>query len=298
MKSVNKSWGNFIKSGIAESKKTIEINKDSKILAMGSCFAVEIRKYLLNNSYNVLPKNLFGFIWYTPRSIEQEVLLAFGEKTRDERDIWKTRDEKIWQDPYRRFVFANSKKEIMEKIHLHDKVIKEAFESADTFIFTMGLTEAWSSSDSNMALCIEPISRKDIKTNPGVLTPLDVRDMVHNAKFTRMNYESCLNSMNNIARVIKKHKPNAKIIMTTSPVPLKKTYREDVDVAVANCESKSIIRAAMAEAVSQNDNIIYFPSYETVTFMGKEAFRPDLRHVLSDVVEKIMNSFLDNTKKK
>ena len=297
--SINDRWVQYIKTGVAEASKTPRIRKKDKILAMGSCFAVEIRKALIANSHNLLPKDPPGFMenfgrWYTPRSIEQEVLLAFGEISRDDRDLWRTKDNKIWQDPYRKFVFAESKDEIRKKIKSHDKIMKNAFLNADTFIFTMGLTEAWSSKDSGMAFCIEPISRKDIKTNKNKITPLDVNNIIHNAEFTRMNYTMCLKSMDNIAKTIKKHRPNANIVMTTSPVPLKKTYRKDVDVSVANCESKSMIRAAMAEAVCRNDNVFYFPSYETVTFLGKEAFRPDRRHVLSSVVETIMKKFLDN----
>ena len=108
---------------------------------------------------------------------------------------------------------------------------------------------------------------------------VDIKDIVHDAKFTPIGYSRCVEAIDNIAKTIKKHRGDKDIIMTVSPVPLNKTYRKNVDVSVANCESKSIIRVSVAEAEKKNDNIFYFPSYEIVTFMGKDAYKPDMRHV-------------------
>ena len=281
---MNDRWKIFIKDGMAQASSVPSVSKSDKILAMGSCFAVEIRKALLSEGYNLLPKNLFGFIWYTPLSIEQEVLLAFGEKKRAPGDIWRSKDGKFWQDPYRRFVFAESKSELMAKINLHDKMIRDSFLSADKFIFTMGLTEAWTLESSGMSCCLEPLTRRDPKIN--------VKDIIHDAKFTPISYSRCLKSIDNIAKTIKKHRGDKDIIMTVSPVPLNKTYRKNIDVSVANCESKSIIKVAVAEAQRRNKNIFYFPSYEIVSFMGKDAFKPDRRHVRPEVVKRIMDNFL------
>lgn len=59
---------------------------------------------------------------------------------------------------------------------------------------------------------------------------------------------------------------------------------------VANCYSKSVLRAAAEVFVRQHENVDYFPSYETVT-MGERSlnYEADNIHVRREVVANIMN---------
>jgi tetratricopeptide (TPR) repeat protein len=69
------------------------------------------------------------------------------------------------------------------------------------------------------------------------------------------------------------------VIFTVSPVPLSATFTE-ADVAVANCYSKSVLRAAVEALVSEFDHIEYFPSYESVTLSERAvAFTEDQIHI-------------------
>jgi tetratricopeptide (TPR) repeat protein len=75
-----------------------------------------------------------------------------------------------------------------------------------------------------------------------------------------------------------------RIILTVSPVPLGATFTGS-DVAVANCYSKSVLRAAAEAAVAEFDHIEYFPSYESVTLSERAlAFAEDQIHVTGPLV--------------
>ena len=72
--------------------------------------------------------------------------------------------------------------------------------------------------------------------------------------------------------------PQAKIIVTVSPVPLIATY-EDRHVLVSNCYSKAALRVAAEEIVAARPDIAYFPSYEIVMANAHRNFAEDQRSV-------------------
>lgn len=79
--------------------------------------------------------------------------------------------------------------------------------------------------------------------------------------------------------------PHARIVLTVSPVPLSRTFTGQ-DVAVANCYSKSVLRAAAEAVVQQYDFVDYFPSYESVTLSDPRlAWDLDRVHVTGEVVK-------------
>jgi hypothetical protein len=261
------------------------IEKDSRILTMGSCFANEIRSALIDEGVEALPqldsKVSEKLLWYTPTSLLQEARLAFGILRRDERDIWehlivpsRPRGSKRWQDPYRRLVFADTREELMRLIEEQDRTIREGFERADGFIFTLGLIEAWRLPTGNWA-CLESF-------------PLDSTK----AELHVLGFDECAAAIREIVEILHERRPGASVTLTVSPVPLRRTYREGIDVAVANSESKSTLRAAVGEVCRQHPEVHYFPSYEIVTSLGRGGFQEDGRHVRPEVVASALDWFL------
>jgi hypothetical protein len=92
--------------------------------------------------------------------------------------------------------------------------------------------------------------------------------------------------------------PEARKIVTVSPVPLSATA-EMSSVVVADCVSKSTLRAVVHETVRANPSLTYFPAFEIVRWLsgytGTEVYGADdqnSRHVSNWVVEFIVSSFI------
>ena len=98
--------------------------------------------------------------------------------------------------------------------------------------------------------------------------------------------------MNEFMSLLKSVNPEAKVILTVSPVPLIATASEN-HVLVSTSYSKSVLRVA-AEKISQdNADVSYFPSYEIITgsFSQGRYFADDLRNVTEEGVQHVMRTF-------
>jgi GSCFA family len=87
--------------------------------------------------------------------------------------------------------------------------------------------------------------------------------------------------------------PNAKIILTVSPVPLIATY-ENQHVLVSTTYSKAVLRAAAGEITKAYPHCDYFPSYEIITgnYNRGQYFEDDLRSIKQEGVDHVMRLFL------
>ena len=107
------------------------INENTKIFAMGSCFAMEVQRFLRRKNFNILPaylnveeqlKPVFQkaskisyiplderLIWYNTYTIKQEFEKATGDYAQDFNDFWTRKEAPNFvQDPYRRHLIAES----------------------------------------------------------------------------------------------------------------------------------------------------------------------------------------------
>ena len=76
-----------------------------------------------------------------------------------------------------------------------------------------------------------------------------------------------------------------KILLTVSPVALFTTFTQQ-DVLIANCYSKSALRAAAEAVVVENDHVDYFPAYESVTLSDRElAWEDNLHHPHQGIID-------------
>jgi hypothetical protein len=70
------------------------------------------------------------------------------------------------------------------------------------------------------------------------------------------------------------------------------TYTSN-DVMVANTYSKSVLRAAVEEAINTFPNVFYYPSYETVILSQRDlAWENDMMHVQPKMVKKIVSRMI------
>ncbi|MGU7771046.1 GSCFA domain-containing protein [Burkholderia sp. MR1-5-21] len=273
------------------------INLGDKIATAGSCFAQHISRtlttegydYLVTESaprcaaavddgYGVFPAR-FGNI-YTVRQLLQLFLRAYGLFHPVDTVWWRTDGRAV--DPFRPRVqesgFANREEVESDRVE-HFKAVREMFERANVFVFTLGLTEGWV---SDIDGAVFPIA-------PGVVANPHIGDSISFQNFTVREMEQDLARFISLLRDVN---PTIKIILTVSPVALVATY-EPRHVLVSTCYSKSALRVVAEDASRDHSNVAYFPSYEIITgaYARSLYFEDDLREVRPEGVAHVMRLF-------
>lgn len=276
-----------------------KLRRDSKVFAMGSCFAREIERALLAMRANVVSvdgsidrdefrdptgKIRDGFFHrFTPPAMSQEFEACF-----DELPGWSPRSL-VFPQGEGRFIDLNywqvagadeSGRANDVRREVARTLVRRAAE-ADVVILTLGLIEAW---------LHKPTGFFANFTTPQFLAR-------HRKEFELhlIGVDETVECLGAVDRVLRKHHKTGEyqIVVTVSPVPLSSTFT-DKDVIVANMDSKATLRAAAAAFVAQTPHAHYFPSYEMVTYSNpKRAWRPDRLHVKGAMVSHIVSKFVD-----
>lgn len=244
------------------------ITPKTNIVAFGSCFAANISKYLMAHGYNVTSaKDDVAYISrmgdgiVTTFAIRQQFEWAWSERA-PEIELWHTKD--ATQMGYD------------ESVRLRTRAL---FDEADVFIITLGLSEIWYD---------EPTGEVFWRA-----VPADRHDPSRH-KFRVSTVSENLANLCAIYDLIRKHRPDATIVMTLSPIPLTATFRP-IPCVAANSVSKAILRAALDEfyraRCEADPALFYFPSYEVVTTAFNHAFTADRRHVYGHVLQFNMRIF-------
>ncbi|HMI20276.1 MAG TPA: GSCFA domain-containing protein [Sphingomonas sp.] len=278
------------------------IGRSDKVATAGSCFAQHVARHLAASGFNYLvteqahpivdpeAARAAGYGLYTARygniyttlQLVQLVDRAYGRFTPAE-DIWISPDGKGVVDPFRPTVqpggFA-SEAEMRADRAQHLSAVREALETLDIIVFTLGLTESWVSKTDGAAFPLCPgVAGGAFDSNIHTFRNLRTADV-------RAQIGSFVDRLRAV-------NPKARLILTVSPVPLAATASGN-HVLPATIYSKSALRAAAQEAAEDLDGVFYFPSYEIVT--GPQArgrfFAEDLREVTEEGVEHVMRVFL------
>jgi hypothetical protein len=167
---------------------------------------------------------------------------------------------------------------VTEEIRL---ATKEMLDRTDVFIITLGLSEVWYDIPTGEVFWrAVPQAFFDVKR--------------HGFRSTTFSENYC--NLLNMVWYIRRHRPEAHIIFTLSPIALTATFRPMSCIA-ANVASKAVLRASV-DALMQSyvdrlcdGRLFYFPSYEIVTQCFNFPFMEDRRHVHAHVIEFIMQVF-------
>jgi len=252
------------------------IDNSTKVVSMGSCFGIEIARYLKKLKYNyiVTEKNkFFSAAWdklYTISAIRQVFEYSLDPESFQPIVRWWERGDK-YQDPFRR-AFNYKPKYSERAFEKHQECAKSALEQADVITITLGMTELWRDKrDKSTYWRVPPIELFD--------------EEIH--EFVIQNVDDVLIEMNRIRGLV----PNTKIIWTVSPVPFKATFRKDCDPITANFYSKATLRSAVDLFVRSDENSYYFPSFEAVILGHSERYMPDNRHIKPKIIKNMMLFF-------
>jgi len=143
---------------------------------------------------------------------------------------------------------------------------KKLFDETDVYILTLGLSEVW----------------HDEQTG-GVFwrtIPKDAFDPARH-KFRVSTVDENRDNLAAIHALIRKHRPDAKIVLTLSPIPLAATFR-NVSCVSANTVSKAVLRVAIDEImrdVGPEGALHYWPGFEIVVYAFGAPFKADRRHL-------------------
>jgi GSCFA family len=245
------------------------IGPDTRVMAIGSCFARYFILWLgdrgFNRSIPQSPYNAlinFGFSFESLAVIAQQFRWAF-DKLDPRNTFWIGKDR--------------------ERVHPTEEgrlLARETLEKTEVLIITLGLSEIWYDRISG-----EPMWRA---------VPVSSYDPARHA-FKVLSVAETVAALEEIDSIRREHLPRLKILYTVSPVRLRATYRP-VSAVTANCASKAILRAALDEFLRAhwdevNRNYFYFPSYEIVTELIGEPFRADMIHLYPHVPERLLALF-------
>ncbi|MBA3987679.1 MAG: GSCFA family protein [Idiomarina sp.] len=297
-----KSISNVHYSDIGDLCRRIPISSSTKVATAGSCFAQHIGHNLKKRGANYLDfepapdfldsKNAsrwgfgafscrYGNI-YTSRQLLQLFKEAFGLRVPLE-TCWAKKDRFV--DAFRPSVEPvglDSVEAVIAQRKIHLKAVRDMFTEVDFFVFTLGLTECWSSLSD---FSIYP-------TAPGTLAGKYSEDKY---SFVNLTYEDVLSDMIEFKQLLSEVNPSCKLLLTVSPVPLAATASDD-HVLIATTYSKSVLRAVAGYLSNKFDDIFYFPSFEIITSSPFRStfFESDLREVNSSGVELVMQHFFNS----
>ncbi len=279
----------------------LTLSRDDKVATAGSCFAQHIGRHLAMSGFRYLVTEIahpivpaaaaraagyglftarYGNI-YTTLQLVQLFDRAYGRFAPVE-DVWLDGDGRA-RDPFRPTIQPGGfmgEAEMRADRAWHLARVREAFETLDVMVFTLGLTECWVGRADGAAFPLCP------GVAGGTFDPA-----VH--AFRNLRTGEVRDQLDGFVARLRSVNPAARVVLTVSPVPLAATASGN-HVLAATVASKAILRAAAQEAAEDLPDVFYFPSYEIVT--GPQArgrfFADDLREVTEEGVAHVMGVFL------
>lgn len=214
-----------------------QIDYDSKVLLLGSCFVEHIGEKLTYYKFQNL-QNPFGIIFH-PLAIEKLVTRAINETDFNENDIFFHLEQ--WHCFEAHSVLSTSDKDVFLKL-LNESLrkLRECVLTASHIVFTYGTAWVYRfiETDVVVANCHKIPQKKFLKE--------------------LLSVEEVSTSIDNTTALIKSVNKNATYVHTVSPV------RHLKDGFVENTQSKAHLIAGLHQVVAPRNHVHYFPSYEIV----------------------------------
>lgn len=262
------------------------ITKQTPIASIGSCFAREVKDYLVSRGYNYLqtsdapPARHGSAGWervYNTFCLRQEferALSVFDPAVA----AWPAGGTRLW-DPYRKGIMWRDEAHRRGELEHHRATARQALTACEVLIVTIGVNEIWYDRDTG-----------DVFSQ---LPPPDVFDPDRHL-FRLGTVAENLANLERMYALIAEHNPGCQMLITVSPVPLRVSFRREHNVVVNSVESKSTLLVAAKAFIARHEDVHYFPSYELVQHVIEDPFEFDRRHVKRSTVSTIMRVFERN----
>ncbi|NOT36393.1 MAG: GSCFA domain-containing protein [Saprospiraceae bacterium] len=257
------------KTTLIPGKSSHEISHSDSILIMGSCFAQEIGKKLIENKF-LLHESPFGIV-YNPMSIWQQLNRII------DCDFYSEANPVFANDLYHSLDhhgdYSNpSKEELIVTINDGLRITHNVLKKLDYLIISFGSSYYYKYIESNQIVsnCHKIPSSQFSKVLP------DLETISQNA--------------NQVIKRILQFNPSLKIILTISPV------RYLRDGFVGNNRSKAKLISLVEHLEARFESIEYFPSYELLIddLRDYRYYKDDMLHPSSIAIEYIWQAFSDS----
>ena len=249
------------------SKSNFPIDYTSRIVSLGSCFAVNMNEKLdyfkFQNSCNP-----FGII-FNPVSIEKIISKAINQESFTENDIFFHNEQWHCFDVHSELSDSN-KEALLQNVNQLLQSTNNQITQSTHVIITYGTAWVYRNIQSNeiVANC-HKVPQKQFEKEI-------------------LSVETCIKSIENTIKLIQKVNPNCKIIFTVSPV------RHIKDGFVENQQSKSHLITAIHQILNPKSKILnYFPSYEIMMdeLRGYRFYAEDMLHPNQVAIDYIWERF-------
>jgi tetratricopeptide (TPR) repeat protein len=256
-----------------------QLEAGQKIFTIGSCFARNVENALAARGFNIPMLNftldkldwggepLTALNTHVPAAIAPQIRWAFGLERFDlERHGAEVRPGRF-VDLHLGWNFRPIPGPAVVARRERINSLYRNLANSHAVIITLGLIEAWFDNRGGCYINVAP-PKSAAEADPGRFE-LHIQD-----------YEQVLAELRGLIALLAEVCPaDHRVIFTISPVPLTATLTE-ADVAIANCYSKSVLRAAAGAVVAEFGHLEYFPSFESVTLSERAlAFVEDQIHV-------------------
>ena len=251
-----------------EIKRQPIIDHDSSVLSIGSCFSNNIGQYLESRYMDALV-NPLGIL-FNPVSIQMMVTRALKIKPYSEKDVThhlgidhlvSLHGSCQHYDQQKLLENVNTKQEKLREYLLKSDILLLTFGTAIVFQYLPGGFVA----GNNHKLPIEHFEKQTLTVN------------------------ETKNSILQTIREVRKHNPALKIILTVSPV------RHLRNGSVQNQLSKSTLLVAVHSAISEFNDVHYFPAYEILMdeLRDYRFYKEDLVHPSEEAIRYIWERFTE-----
>ena len=285
---------------LADLWQPMQLTRSDRVATAGSCFAQHIGTNLVRRGANYLDLEpappifndtaearrwgygvfscRYGNI-YTTRQLIQLFDEAHGERMPADQ-VWQKGDRffdalRPGVDP----VGQDSPETVLALRTKHLSRVREMFASLDVLVFTLGLTEGW---EAIVDGTMYPMA-------PGTIAGSYDSERY---RFHNLRYSDVLDDLQGFRERLKAVNPDARLLLTVSPVPLTATASEE-HILVAATYSKAVLRAVAGDMATDHADVFYFPSYEIIASHPARGvyFNPDLRTVNQYGVDYVMTHF-------
>ena len=247
-------------------KYNFNIDYQSKILFIGSCFTENIGKKLTDLKFKT-DINPFGIL-YNPISDFNALNFIIENKKFSEEDLFYFNER--WNSYYHHGKFS-SRDKITTLNNINDRISKASKNIQDTNYLFITFGTAW---------IYELIETDQIVSNCHKVPNKNFRKKI-------LSVDEIYNVYKDIVDKIKLFNKDIKIIFTISPVRhLKDGFEE-------NFLSKSVLRVAIDKILKNTNSTFYFPAYEIMAddLRDYRFYNDDMVHPSNEAVEYIFDIF-------